>query len=53
MVLADTNIIIDYWKNPDDRMGEIFEKEDIAICGVVEAELIHGALSDKDVENIR
>ena len=40
MVLADTNIIIDYWKMPDDRMTEIFKNEDIAVCGIVEAELI-------------
>ena len=52
MVLADTNVLIDYWKNPDDRMTEIFNKEDIAICGVVEAELIHGARSEKEIEAI-
>ena len=52
MVLVDTNIIIDYWKTPDDKMSAIFNKEDIAICGVVEAELIHGALSEKDISNI-
>ncbi len=52
MVLADTNIIIDYLKKPDDRMTDIFEQEDIAICGIVEAELIHGALSEKDIDNI-
>lgn len=31
MVLADTNVIIDYWKMPDDRMTEIFNNEDIAV----------------------
>jgi len=50
MVLVDTNILIDYWKNPDEQIKEIFEKEDIAICGIVEAELLHGARSSKDIE---
>ena len=53
MVLADTNVIIDYWKNPDDRMTEIFNNEDIAVCGIVEAELIHGARSEKEIESIK
>ncbi len=52
MVLVDTNIIIDYWKMPDDKMTDVFEKEDIAICGVVEAELIHGALSENEIGKI-
>ena len=52
MILVDTNIIIDYWKTPDDKTTNIFEKEDIAICGVVEAELIHGALSEKEIGKI-
>ncbi len=41
MVLVDTNVIIDYWKNPDERLTTIFENEDIAVCGVIEAELLH------------
>lgn len=53
MVLADTNVIIDYWKNPDDRMTDIFNNEDIATCGIVEAELIHGARSEKEIETIK
>lgn len=53
MVLTDTNVIIDYWKMPDDRMTEIFNNEDIAICGIVEAELIHGAKTEKEIESIK
>ena len=53
MVLADTNVIIDYWKTPNDRMTEIFNNEDIAVCGIVEAELIHGARSEKEIESIK
>ena len=43
MILADTNIIIDFIKRPNEKLNEIFLEEDIAICGVIEAELLHGA----------
>ncbi len=52
MILVDTNIIIDYWKKPDERLTEIFQTEDIAICGVVQAELLHGARSENDIKRI-
>ncbi len=52
MVLVDTNIIIDYWNNPDERLTQVFNEEDVAICGIVEAELLHGARSEKELENI-
>ena len=52
MILADTNIIIDYWKNPDRKITKVFENEDIAICGLIQAELLHGARSEKEMEII-
>ena len=52
MVLVDTNVIIDYWKNPDERLTTIFENEDIAVCGVIEAELLHGARTEKEIDTI-
>jgi len=52
MVLADTNIFIDFWNNPTKELIECFENEDIVICGVIKAELLHGAVSDTDFDNI-
>ena len=52
MILVDTNIIIDYWNNPDEKLTKVFNEEDIAICGIVEAELLHGARSEKELEDI-
>jgi pilT protein domain protein len=52
MVLADTNIFIDFWNSPTDELIKCFEREDIVICGVVRAELLHGAISDTDFNNI-
>ena len=52
MILADTNIFIDFWNNPTEDLKNVFIKEDIAVCGVVRAELLHGAVSAKDFANI-
>ena len=52
MILVDTNIIINYWKNPNDEYKNIFLREDISICGIVKAELIHGARSEKEIDKI-
>ncbi|MBR0090619.1 MAG: PIN domain-containing protein [Lachnospiraceae bacterium] len=52
MILADTNVFIDFWNHPTDELKAVFEREDIAICGVIRAELLHGAVSDNDFENI-
>ena len=52
MILADTNIIIDFWRNPDEKSAHVFRTEDVAICGVVKAELLHGARSTEDYQRI-
>lgn len=52
MILADTNIFIDFWNNPTEDLKNVFIKEDVVICGVVRAELLHGAVSAKDFANI-
>lgn len=49
-VLADTNIIIDYWNSPTQEVADIFANEDIAICGVVKAELLHGGKDEAECE---
>ena len=53
MVLVDTNIIIGFWRKRDKAMEEIFLNEDVAICGVVKAELMHGARNPEDLERIQ
>ncbi len=52
MILVDTNIIINFWKNPSEKFTDIFINEDIVICGIVKAELLHGARSKKDFKKI-
>ncbi|MEE0954818.1 MAG: PIN domain-containing protein [Eubacterium sp.] len=51
-VIADTNVIIDFWKRPTDELIHFFEVEDVVICGVIAAELLHGAVSEKNLEDI-
>lgn len=52
IILTDSNVIIDFWKNPANTARQIFEDEEIAICGIIQAELIHGAKSGKDLSRI-
>jgi len=52
MILADTSVIIDIWRNPDRKKREIFENNEIATCYVIKAELFHGAKSEKEKEKI-
>ena len=52
MILVDTNIIIDFWKRPTEKAQNIVAAEEIAICGITEAELIHGAKSEKEINII-
>ncbi|MBR1741071.1 MAG: PIN domain-containing protein [Lachnospiraceae bacterium] len=51
-LLPDSNIFIDYWKNKSEDLGYIFESEDVVVCGVVRAELLHGAISEKHLRSM-
>ncbi len=52
MILVDTNIIIDFWRKPNAEMTTVFSTKDIAVCGVVKAELLYGARSSTDCYRI-
>ena len=52
MILADTNVIIDFWDNPNDEYARIFEDNEIATCGVIKTELLRGSNSEKQVSQI-
>lgn len=53
MILVDTSIIIEFWKKPSAKVKKIFLKEDVAVCGIVKAELIHGAKNKKQQKIIQ
>ena len=52
MVLADTNVIIDLWHNASEEDIKLFYEDDIVTCGVVKSELMHGAYSKKNLNQI-
>ena len=51
-ILADSNVFIDFWKKPTEKIIDTFKEEDVVICGVVRSELMHGAKSDADLYRI-
>ncbi|WP_298740156.1 PIN domain-containing protein [uncultured Treponema sp.] len=52
MILADTNVIIDFWDKPNDEYAKIFEDNEIATCGVIKTELLRGSSSEKQFSQI-
>jgi len=52
MILADTNVIIDFWDKPNDEYAKIFEDNEIATCGVIKTELLCGSSSEKQFSQI-
>ena len=43
MILCNTNILIDFWKNPKELNKLNISKDKHSICGIVKSELLHGA----------
>ena len=52
MILVDSNILIDYYRERDSELAKKIDSMDIAICGVVKSELLHGARTNTEVDNI-
>ena len=52
MIIADTDVIIDFWDNPNDEYARIFEDNEIATCGVIKTELLRGSNSEKQFSQI-
>ena len=47
MILVDSNVFIEFWKNPLDNQKKVFLYNEIAICGVIKSELLRGTSSEK------
>ena len=52
MIFVDTNVIIDFWRNPTKEGIELFQRNEIATSGIVLAELLHAARSEKEIQKI-
>lgn len=52
-VLVDSNVFIKLWKSPSDEIKDKFKDIQAAVCGVIVAELLHGAVSDKNLDYLK
>jgi len=52
-ILADSNVFIDFWKKPTQAIIDTFSSQDVVICGVVIAELLHGAKTKENRNKIK
>lgn len=52
MILVDTNILIDYYRSRDSELAKRIDSEQIAICGPVRTEILHGAKSNDEIDNM-
>ncbi len=52
MIMVDTNIIIDYLHGDGTFLKTIMQSDEIATCGIVYAELLHGIKSKKEKNHI-
>lgn len=48
MILVDTNILIDFFNAPTSEAATVFLYNNVATCGIVHAELLHGSKDEKD-----
>lgn len=53
MIIADSNVLIDFLRHPTEEGFKMFIDEGVAVCGAVTAELLHGSRSDKEVRDIQ
>ncbi len=53
MILVDSNILIDFWKHPSVMQSKIFHENEVAVCGVVESEILRGSQSEKQYTEIQ
>lgn len=52
MILVDTNVLIDYFRGSDPDFNKKFDSLQIGICGIVKTELLHGARTDDEADNM-
>ena len=51
MILFDTNVLIDFWKRPQELLKLEITPENFSICGPVRTELLHGA-KDNEINDL-
>ncbi|MCR5613966.1 PIN domain-containing protein [Treponema sp.] len=51
MVLADSNIMIDYFRSRNSELAQKIDSMDIALCGPIRSEILHGARTEAEIDN--
>lgn len=51
MILADSNILIDYYRDRNSDFAKKIDEMPIAICGVVKSEILHGARTNEEIDD--
>jgi len=52
MILVDSNILIDYYRSRNSDLAKKIDSLEIAICGIVKTEVLHGAKDDDEFDKI-
>lgn len=52
MILVDSNILIDYYRDRNSELAKKIDSMQIGVCGVVKSEVLHGAKNYDEVDNI-
>lgn len=51
MILADTNIMVDYFRSRNSDLAVKIDSLSIALCGPVRAEILHGARTNEEIDD--
>lgn len=52
MILADSNIMIDYFRSRTSELAKKIDSLSVAICGTVRAEILHGARDNAEIDGM-
>ena len=52
MILVDSNILIDYYRDRNSELAQQIDSLPISLCGPVKTEVLHGAKDDDEIDLI-
>lgn len=52
MILVDSNILIDYYRDRNSELAQQIDSLPISLCGSVKTEVLHGAKDDDEIDLI-
>lgn len=52
MTLLDSNIMIDYFRDRSSDFAAKVDSMEAAVCGAVKAEVLHGAKTDREIDDM-